>query len=62
MDLAEGRRVVLLETARGVLLLTQDQAKDLVRADLKGLDLVEELLAGRRREAPTEDEPPRHAA
>jgi AbrB family looped-hinge helix DNA binding protein len=41
--LAEGRRLVLFETARGVLLLTQDQAKDLVRSDLEGLDLVEEL-------------------
>jgi AbrB family looped-hinge helix DNA binding protein len=60
--LAEGRRLVLFETARGVLLLTQDQAKDLVRSDLEGLDLVEELLADRRREAAADDEPPRHAA
>ena len=61
-SLAEGRRLVLFETTRGVLLLTQEQAKDLVRADLEGLDLVEELLADRRREAAADDEPPRHAA
>ena len=48
--LVEGRRLVLLETSRGVLLLTQDQAKELVRADLEGQDLVGELLADRRRE------------
>jgi AbrB family looped-hinge helix DNA binding protein len=60
--LAEGRRLVLFETARGVLLLTQDQAKDLGRVDLEGLDLVEELLADRRREAAADDAPPRHVA
>jgi hypothetical protein len=45
----------MLETARGIVLLTRDQLKDLVRADLEGLDLVGELLADRRREANTED-------
>lgn len=41
----------MLETPRGVLVMTRQQAKDLVRADLAGLDLVTELLADRRREA-----------
>lgn len=49
--LVEGSPLVLLETPRGVLVMTRQQAKDLVRADLAGLDLVTELLADRRREA-----------
>lgn len=53
--LAEGRPVVLLDTPKGVVLLTREQLTHLVRADLKGLDLVGELLNERRREASTED-------
>lgn len=49
--LEEGRALVLIETPRGVLLLTREQLADLVRADLTGLDLVGELIADRRREA-----------
>lgn len=51
--LEEGRVLVLIETPRGVLLLTRQQLADLVRADLTGLDLVGELVADRRREADT---------
>lgn len=53
--LVEGRPVVLLETARGIVLLTREQLKELVRADLDGLDLVAELLGERRREAAADD-------
>lgn len=53
--LEEGSPLVLVETPRGVVLLTRAQLKDLVRADLQGLDLVEELLTERRREATSED-------
>lgn len=53
--LDEGRVLVLLESPRGVVMLTRDQLKELVRADLEGLDLVEELLDERRREAASED-------
>jgi bifunctional DNA-binding transcriptional regulator/antitoxin component of YhaV-PrlF toxin-antitoxin module len=53
--LVEGRPVVLLETARGIVLLTREQLKELVRADLSGLDLVDELLSERRRDAAVED-------
>jgi bifunctional DNA-binding transcriptional regulator/antitoxin component of YhaV-PrlF toxin-antitoxin module len=53
--LVEGRPVVLLETARGIVLLTREQLKELVRADLSGLDLVGELLSERRRDAAAEE-------
>jgi bifunctional DNA-binding transcriptional regulator/antitoxin component of YhaV-PrlF toxin-antitoxin module len=49
-----GSVLVLFETPRGVVLLTREQLKDLVRADLDGLDLVGELLADRRKEAAEE--------
>lgn len=50
-----GSTVILLETPRGVLLLTREQLKDLVRDELAGADLVAELLAERRRAASVED-------
>ena len=51
----EGSVLVLIETERGVVLLSREQAKALVRADLSKLDLVGELLADRRREAALDD-------
>nr|WP_040539403.1 MraZ N-terminal domain-containing protein [Mycolicibacterium tusciae] len=53
--LVEGRPVVLLDTPKGIVLLTRAQLKDLVRADLSGLDLVAELLSERRGDAAAED-------
>ena len=53
----EGCPLVLVETDAGVVLLTRDQLKARVRADLAGLDLVEELLAERRAESRAEDQP-----
>jgi AbrB family looped-hinge helix DNA binding protein len=53
--LVEGRPVVLLDTPNGIVLLTREQLKELVRADLSGLDLVAELLSERRRDAAAED-------
>ena len=50
-----GTPVTLVETKRGVVLLTRRQLQALVRADLEGLDLVDELLAERRAEATLED-------
>jgi bifunctional DNA-binding transcriptional regulator/antitoxin component of YhaV-PrlF toxin-antitoxin module len=50
-----GSVLVLFETPHGVVMLTRDQLKDLVRADLDGPSLVDELLAGRRKEAAAED-------
>lgn len=51
---AEGQPLLLLETPTGVVLLTREQLKDRVRADLGGEDLVAALLADRRREAADE--------
>ena len=53
--LSEGTPVVLIVTPGGVLLVSREQLKSLVRDDLAGLDLVAELLADRRRQAAAED-------
>lgn len=53
--LAEGSTLILLETPGGIVLLTRDQLRTRVRADLEGLDLVSELLADRRAAAASED-------
>jgi AbrB family looped-hinge helix DNA binding protein len=53
--LAEGTALILLETPGGLLLLTRPQLQALVRADLAGLDLVDELLAERHAAADAED-------
>lgn len=53
--LHEGRAVVLVETPSGVLLLTREQLRDLVRSGLEGKDLVGQLLAERRAAANAED-------
>lgn len=53
--LDEGRPVVLVETPLGLLLLTREQLRELVRADLEGADLVRHLLEDRRAAAATED-------
>lgn len=55
-DLVEGRHLVLVETDNGIVMLTQEQLKRIVRADLAGLTLVDELLAGRQRDAATDDD------
>jgi AbrB family looped-hinge helix DNA binding protein len=53
--LAEGTTIVLIATPGGVLLVSREQLKTLVREDLAGLDLVGELLGDRRRHAVAED-------
>lgn len=47
--------MVLMDTPGGIALLTREQLRDRVRADLAGLDLVSELLHERRRAAHGED-------
>jgi bifunctional DNA-binding transcriptional regulator/antitoxin component of YhaV-PrlF toxin-antitoxin module len=44
----EGRRLHLLESDRGVVVMTREQLKDFVRRDLEGLSLLDELLTDRR--------------
>jgi len=53
--LAAGLPMVLFESPDGLVLLTREQLRDRVRNDLKGLDLVEQLLTDRRRAAAVED-------
>ena len=53
--LVEGTPLVLLESPGGLVLLTREQLRERVLSDLAGLDLVGELLAGRRRAAELED-------
>ena len=57
LGLAEGSALMLLETPAGIVLMTREQLRDRVRAELEGLDLVGELLADRRRAAEIEDAP-----
>ena len=47
----------MLDSPAGIFLATRDQLKQLVRTQLRGVDLVEELLTDRRRLAATEDMP-----
>lgn len=53
--LVEGTPLVLLNTPGGLVLMTRQQLLARVRGELEGLDLVDELLAERRREAERED-------
>ena len=53
--LAPGSPVILVETPHGIVLMRRNQLRDMVRADLQGLDLVNELLAERRRASADED-------
>jgi AbrB family looped-hinge helix DNA binding protein len=53
--LAEGTPLVLIDSPSGMLLVSRDQLKSLVWAELAGLDLVNELLADRRSDSSTED-------
>ncbi|MFT5221827.1 MAG: AbrB family looped-hinge helix DNA binding protein [Glaciecola sp.] len=46
-----GTVLTLIETDDGLVLLTRDQLKRRVRADLGGLDLVGDLLVERRQAA-----------
>jgi AbrB family looped-hinge helix DNA binding protein len=52
--LTEGTPITLIETADGIVLLTREQLKRMVRRDLTGVDLVAELLADRREAAAAE--------
>lgn len=53
--LTEGTPVILAETAAGVVLMTRAQARDHLRRQLDGAELVAALLAERRTMANAED-------
>ena len=55
LQLEAGAAVLLLDTADGVVLATREQARRLLRTQLGGASLVEQLLADRRRD-PAADE------
>jgi bifunctional DNA-binding transcriptional regulator/antitoxin component of YhaV-PrlF toxin-antitoxin module len=54
-QLADGTPLTLLNTPHGIVLLTLAQLRDMVRADLAGVDLVDELIRERRSAATAED-------
>lgn len=54
--ISEGTVLAVLETPGGVVLLTREQLRERVRADLAGTDLVADLLAERRANAAAEAE------
>lgn len=51
----QGVPLLMIETSGGVILLTREQAKALVRSQLEGKRALESLLAERRRSAGSED-------
>lgn len=53
--LGTGVPLILLETAGGLVVMTRAQARDHLRSQLAGADLVATLLAERRAEAERED-------
>lgn len=55
LGLHPGRVLVFIESPVGLVLLTRDQLKDRVRSEMAGLNLVDELLEDRRRQAGDED-------
>ena len=50
-----GVPLVLVETPTGLVVTSRESARDLVRQQLQGASLVEELVAERRREAARDD-------
>lgn len=52
----QGVPLLMIETAGGVILVTREQAKALVRSQLDGKDALDALLAERRRAADSEDD------
>ncbi len=55
LRLHPGSPLIMFDTPQGIVMATRDQAKQLVRDKLRGLDLVTELLDDRRRQAAAED-------
>lgn len=53
--LTEGVPLVLVESERGIVVMTREQAREQLRHQLAGADLVADLLADRRRAAESED-------
>lgn len=55
LNLVAGVGLIVVETRRGLLLATREQARQLVRDDLAGTDPLSELLTERRAAAAADD-------
>lgn len=53
--LETGTPLVMIDTGSGLLLLTREQLREVVRSELAGADLVASLLSDRRAAAAAED-------
>lgn len=53
--LSAGTPLVVVESSDGLILLTREQLRARIRDELSGVDLVEQLLADRRRASIRED-------
>lgn len=53
--LGPGVPLVLVEAPTGLVVTTRERARELVRQQLRGTSLVEELIAQRRRDAAEDD-------
>jgi AbrB family looped-hinge helix DNA binding protein len=53
-QLHSGARLLLIETADGIVLANREQVKQLVRSQLAGTSLAKELISERRAEAARE--------
>ncbi|GAA4830936.1 AbrB/MazE/SpoVT family DNA-binding domain-containing protein [Garicola koreensis] len=51
-----GTPLVFVDTADGVVLMSREQARERIRQQLEGKELVEELLSERRLEAERDDQ------
>lgn len=55
LGLSAGSPLLLVETEAGIVVTTRERARDLVRRQLQGGDLVDELVSERRVAASEED-------
>ena len=55
LQLEPGAAMLMLDTPQGIVLTTRDQAKQLIRDQLRGGALVDELLSERREQAAADD-------
>ncbi|MFV0433569.1 MAG: AbrB/MazE/SpoVT family DNA-binding domain-containing protein [Leucobacter sp.] len=53
---AQGTPLLFIETAQGVVLASREQAKQVLRSQLGGASLVDELMSERRSAAEVEDD------
>lgn len=51
-----GTPLIFVDTADGVVVMSREQARERIRQQLEGKELVEELLSERRLEAEREDQ------